>query len=50
MNLSEIMDLLEQTLREKEEVESVGRIDGEGNVLGVEMTDGDEFFLTVDVV
>ena len=49
MELDEIMDGLRHTLEADEDVESVGKIDDQKNVLGVEMKDGTEFFVTVDM-
>lgn len=48
-----IIDMLTNVLESTEAVQSVGRIDGEDNVLGVTYTDATgesvEFFLVVDL-
>lgn len=50
MDLQEIMAKIKAVFEADTDVVSVGAIDGEANVLGVELVSGEEFFLTVDVV
>ena len=50
VDLQEIMAKIKAVFEADTDVVSVGAIDGEANVLGVELVSGEEFFLTVDVV
>jgi hypothetical protein len=47
MDIGQALDGLAEWLKQRYEVESVGRITGE-NAIGVELRDGTEYFITIE--